>query len=72
MRSENILHDMCRKLPLTRVATKRMWIHCPHCGAKHSIYDNTAACNGVFLKCSRGCKKEFELVIDDGKQIMKK
>lgn len=52
--------------------TERKWIVCPHCGAKHSIYDNTAECHGVFLKCTRGCKKEFELVIESGCQKPKK
>lgn len=50
---------------------ERNWIKCPHCGAKHSIYDNTANCNGVFLMCTRGCKREFELLIDNGVQIDK-
>ena len=46
----------------------RKWAKCPHCGAKTVIYDNTAECNGVFLICTRGCKREFELIIKDGKQ----
>ena len=50
---------------------ERKWIKCPHCGAKNSIYDNTANCNGVFLKCTRGCKREFELVIVEGEQVLK-
>lgn len=45
------------------------WIKCPHCGAKHSVYDNTAECHGVFLKCTRGCGQIFELVIEDGEQV---
>lgn len=49
--------------------TERKWIICPYCGAKHSIYDDTAECHGVFLKCTRGCKMEFELIIEDGKQV---
>jgi len=53
---------------MKRVATKRSWIICPYCGAKHSIYEDTAECHGVFLKCTRGCKKEFELVIENGEQ----
>lgn len=57
---------------LISVSTERMWIVCPYCGAKHSIYENTAECHGVFLKCTRGCKQEFELVIEDGKQVIKK
>ena len=50
-------------------AVERKWVRCPHCGAKVSIFDNTAECHGVFLKCTRGCKKTFELVIRSGKQI---
>ena len=53
------------------IATKRKWIHCPYCGAKHSIYDDRAECRGVYLVCTRKCKQEFELVIHDGEQVMK-
>lgn len=48
---------------------KREWVRCPHCGAKVVVYDNTATCRGVYLKCTRACKKTFELVIENGKQI---
>ena len=51
------------------VAIEQKWVRCPFCGAKHSIYDNTANCKGVFLKCTRGCKRIFELVIKDGEQV---
>ncbi|MBQ2973324.1 MAG: hypothetical protein IJE19_03120 [Clostridia bacterium] len=54
------------------ISLERKWIYCPYCGAKHSIYDDTAECHGVFLKCVRGCKREFELVIKDGEQVVKK
>lgn len=47
----------------------RKWALCPYCGAKTIIYDNTANCSGIFLLCKRGCKKEFELIIIDGKQV---
>lgn len=57
---------------MRKIATERVWIKCPYCGAKHSIYDNAAECHGVYLKCTRGCKQEFELVIKDGKQVLKK
>ena len=53
---------------MKRVPTERKWIRCPYCGAKHSIYDNLAECRGVFLKCYRGCKREFELLIHNGEQ----
>ena len=47
----------------------RYWAVCPVCGLKVTIFDNTAECHGVFLKCTRGCGIEFELVIKEGKQI---
>lgn len=53
------------KLPPLR----RIWVHCPHCGAKAVLHDNTANCSGVYIKCTRGCKKEFELKIINGKQV---
>ena len=57
---------------MIKPSLERKWILCPYCNAKHSIYEDTADCHGVFLKCTRGCKREFELVIKDGKQIMTK
>ena len=49
--------------------TETKWARCTYCGAKHSLYNNMAECHGVFLKCTRGCKREFELVIREGEQI---
>lgn len=49
----------------------KKWVKCPYCRAKVCIYDNTANCSGVFMKCTRGCKKEFELIIEDGEQVIK-
>ncbi|MPM97944.1 hypothetical protein SDC9_145125 [bioreactor metagenome] len=51
---------------------ERFWVICPYCGAKVCIYDNTAHASGVYMKCSRNtnCKKEFELKIENGKQII--
>ncbi len=57
---------------MKKVAIEQKWIYCPYCGAKHSIYDDTANCYGVYLKCTRGCKKTFELVIKDGEQVIRK
>lgn len=48
---------------------ERFWLRCPHCGAKTLLYDNTAECSGVYAKCTRGCKREFELIIHNGKQV---
>jgi len=57
---------------IDKVPTERKWIRCPYCGAKCSIYDDTADCHGVYLICTRKCKHEFELVIENGEQIFKK
>lgn len=56
------------KIPIA--PTERDWVHCPNCGAKVCIKDNASECRGVYLKCTRGCKTEFELVIKEGKQII--
>lgn len=50
--------------------TETKWAVCPYCGAKTTIYDNGANCNGVHQKCTRGCRRVFELVIKDGEQIL--
>lgn len=50
-------------------AMRREWIKCLYCGAKHSLYTEKAECNGVFVKCTRGCGREFEIKIRNGKQI---
>lgn len=54
------------KLP----STETKWAVCPYCGAKTVIYDNTANCSGVHQKCTRGCRRVFELVIKNGRQIL--
>lgn len=48
--------------------TVRKWAKCPYCGAKLLIYDDTAECRGIFVKCTRGCGQEVEIVVHDGKQ----
>lgn len=48
---------------------ERQWLRCPYCGAKVILYDNTAHCAGVYAKCTRGCKREFEVKIQKGKQV---
>lgn len=58
------MHDVTR---IGRPPLERKWLLCPHCGAKTVLYDNTASCSGVFLKCTRGCRKEFEVTIEHGK-----
>lgn len=54
---------------IPKAPIERIWVRCPHCGAKSVIFDNTADCHGVYIKCTRGCRREFELVIEDGQQI---
>ena len=46
---------------------ERMWLRCPRCGAKTILYDNTATCSGVFVKCTRGCGLIFEIKLAGGK-----
>ncbi len=46
----------------------RTWARCPGCGAKLVLFDNTASCRGVFVKCTRGCGREVELIIVNGEQ----
>lgn len=50
---------------------ERYWVLCPHCGARVCICDNTAQAMGIYMKCTRNpkCKKEFELKIENGKQV---
>lgn len=55
---------MVKKPPITR-----RWILCPYCGMKTILADDNANCHGVHIKCTRGCKQVFELVIRDGVQI---
>ncbi|MCM1008840.1 MAG: cysteine-rich KTR domain-containing protein [Ruminococcus flavefaciens] len=52
---------------IRKPSLERKWLLCPYCGAKTILYDNTAECSGVFLKCTRGCKQEFEIKIKNGK-----
>lgn len=49
-------------------ARRRSWVICPYCKAKFALHDNKAECRGVFVKCTRGCGKEFEIIIVNGKQ----
>lgn len=54
---------------IEKFAVERKWVKCPYCGAKTVVYDNTSECHGVFIKCTRGCKMTFEIIIVDGKQV---
>lgn len=48
---------------LPKPALYRKWYKCPVCGKNLIIYDNTAKCSGVFLKCKE-CKNEIEIKIE--------
>lgn len=55
---------MIKKPPI-----ERFWVRCPLCGAKaDAIFDNTANISGLYLVCKRGCRREFEVKIINGKQ----
>lgn len=41
---------------------ERKWYTCPHCGKSAALFDNTAHCAGVYVKCKE-CKREFEIRI---------
>lgn len=57
-------------MPIKKPPLEYEWIVCPYCGAKTCIKDDTAECKGVYVKCTRGCRRRFEVVIKDGKQIL--
>ena len=38
---------------------ERKWYTCPNCGKNVALYDNTAHCAGVYMKCKE-CSREFE------------
>lgn len=62
-----------QRADIIKAAINRKWAVCPNCGAKTVIIDDTSNCRGVWMKCTRGCKTcEFELVVENGKQIMQK
>ena len=52
--------------------TKYKKIRCPYCGRENAAvqYQNTANSNGVWAVCkNQSCKRTFEVIIIDGKQI---
>lgn len=51
--------------------TEKRWITCPNCGMKTVLADNAANCSGVYIKCTRGCKRVFELIIRQGEPVIK-
>lgn len=44
------------------IPIERKWYACPYCGQRLLIYDDTAKCGGVYLRCKR-CGKEAEVKI---------
>ncbi len=54
---------------IRKPALVKSWLRCPYCGAKTVLYDNTAHCSGVYIKCTRGCKKEFEIKVRNGEIV---
>lgn len=46
----------------SKVQFVRKWYKCPSCGKNLIVYDNTAKCSGIFLKCKK-CNKEVEIKI---------
>lgn len=58
-------HNALKHIP--RPPLERMWLRCPECGAKTILYDNTAVCCGVYVKCTRGCGCIFEIKLAGGK-----
>ena len=56
-----------KKIPIPE--TERKWLRCPNCGAKTILYSNTAECSGVYVMCTRNCKRVFEAKIENGKQV---
>ena len=45
-----------------QIPVERKWYDCDGCGQHLLIYDDTAKCSGVFIKCKR-CGKEVEVKI---------
>ena len=56
---------------MNKPSVEKKWYICPRCGSKIMLYDNTANCQGVYLKCSRGCRNEIEILIHNGEQVGK-
>lgn len=54
---------------MIKLETSRKWVRCPYCKAKVLIYNDIAECSGVFPVCTRGCRKQFELIIRNGEQV---
>lgn len=47
---------------ILRIPTRREWYVCKNCGKKLLIYDDSAKCRGVYIRC-KGCGREVEIKI---------
>lgn len=45
-----------------QIPTERKWYVCPHCGKSLVIYEDTAVCKGVFIRCKE-CRREIEIKV---------
>lgn len=50
-------NELIIKLPI-----ERKWYTCPCCGQHLLIYNDTAKCSGIYLRCKR-CGRETEVKI---------
>lgn len=39
---------------------RKSWFACPRCGKRLLLYDNTAACGGMYVKC-KACGRVVEV-----------
>ncbi len=44
------------------IPVKKMWYLCPFCGKKVVLFDDTASCRGIYVKCRR-CGRTLEIRI---------
>lgn len=45
-------------------------VKCPYCGYEMPMSYEQAECKGLVVKCKgRNCKKEFEIKIENNKQV---
>lgn len=43
-----------------RLPIRKSWFCCPRCGKRLLLYDNTAECRGVYIKC-KACGRVVEV-----------
>ena len=47
---------------ILQIPTERKWYDCRKCGQHLLVYDDTAKCRGVYVKCKK-CGREEEIRI---------